>query len=825
VFDYQDYLDTIDEQAYHKGQWRWEEDGCTVTRTYHYSAPGCHDSCGVLLYTKDNEVVRVEGDPFDPYANGRLCMRCLDLPEMTNHPDRLKYPMKRPREDRGKDNWQRVSWEEALDIVEAEIKKLEDQGLGRESILVNHGTGRNINWQLPFLAAACLGTANVGAAFSSGFACYLPRICGTTAPMGDYPLVDCTQTSPERYLRKDWVNPEILVIWGNEPLKSNADGFFGHWLMQSVQMGTRIISIDPVLTWWGARAELWLPIRPGTDAAMALAWLNVITQEDLIDHEFVERWCAYYDELKAHVAQFPPEWAEPICGVDAGDIRAAARLYAQARPGTIQWGLAMDTQIPAMEVCLAVTDLLAICGNIDKPGATILVHNAFEINAGYGTSELYCDPRVWDAKLTTKKIGIPGEDFIGMACSDAISIAIEKGQPYPIKMMWTQSSNGLGGACPAAPREYKVLREALDFIVVADPFMTPMAMALADLVLPVSMSVERDSARTWWTPLRAMKAVTRYHEAKSDEEIALWLGKRLNPELFTQWDSVEDLINCYLHTDLAVVDENGRVRKSAFSATADNEEAGIVHDMDAGNIYSKFHGVGDFKSLVEGGALFDDWNQEYFKYEKGMLRPDGQLGFNTPSGRIELIPPLYERWGIDPYPTHYESAMAKQWLADEEFRKEYPLVFINGSRSYEFFHSEHKQAPTMREFHPDPIVKINPELAAEHGIKDGDWVWMENPNGRCKQKAQLFAGIDRRFVSCEHGWWFPEEEGAEPTLFRTFDSNPNNLLMCYETGSAGVGAPAKGLFCKIYKVQEGDVSPTEQVVLHGGFREYEPGMP
>ena len=106
----------------------------------------------------------------------------------------------------------------------------------------------------------------------------------------------------------------------------------------------------------------------------------------------------------------------------------------------------------------------------------------------------------------------------------------------------------------------------IPFIVYADPMITPTMIAIADLILPVSMSVERDSARTWWTPLRAMKKVTSYYEAKSDEEIALALGKVLNPELFVRWETAEDFINDYLLTDLAVVGPDGKVQKANFSA-------------------------------------------------------------------------------------------------------------------------------------------------------------------------------------------------------------------------------------------------------------------
>ena len=251
MIDYEEFLDGIDRKAYHEGEVEWEEDGCTVTRTYNYSAPGCHDSCGVLLYTKDGKLEKVEGDPLDPYANGKLCMRCLDLDEMVNHPQRLKYPMRRAGE-RGENKWERISWDEALDMIDTYIKEeIDGKGLGRESILVGHGTGRNINWQVPFIAGACFRTANVGGIYFSGWWCYMPRVCGAAGPLGDYPIVDASETLPERYAHSEWVRPDVLVVWGNEPLKSNGDGYLGHWLNVCVQMGTKVVSIDPVLTWWG----------------------------------------------------------------------------------------------------------------------------------------------------------------------------------------------------------------------------------------------------------------------------------------------------------------------------------------------------------------------------------------------------------------------------------------------------------------------------------------------------------------------------------------------------------------------------------------------
>lgn len=821
IFDYQEYLDSLDGEAYHEGEWQWEEDGYTVTRTCHYSAPGCHDSCGILAYTKEGRLEKVEGDPLDPAANGHLCMRCLDLPEAVNHESRLKYPLKRAGA-RGENKWERISWDEAGEMIKAAIAKLEEDGYGHESIFVANGTGRNTVWQVPLIAAA-LKTPNVGATNLSGQSCYAPRIYGTFASLGDYCVTDMAQCSENRYNDPAWSRPDVLVVWGNEPLKSNADGFIGHWLLPAIQMGTKVISIDPVLTWWSARAEYWLPLRPGTDEALALAWLHVITQEDLIDHEFVTCWCAFYDELKEHVRQFTPAWAAEVCGVPEEDIVASARLYAGAEKGAIQWGLAFDTQVSAMELCLSVTDLMAICGNIDRPGTMKIVRNAFDIDAGESTSDIFCGS-TFEKKLTAAVLGSEGLEFCGSVDSDAVNVAMECGEPYPIKIMWAQSSNALACMAFDAPRTYEAIKNSIDFCVYADPFMTPSAVAFADLVLPVAMSIERDSARTWWTPLRTMKKVTSYYEAKSDEEIICWLGNLLNPEVFKRWPTALDLVNDYMETALAITDGEGNVVKPGFDLSLDlGADERSTYDL-----RTAFRCIDETKTPFDDvtetscGWRYDEWNGAYEKYDKGMLRPDHEKGFNTPTGRLELVPLSYPVWGIEALPQHKENEQSRRWFEDADYRKEYPFYCINGSRSYEFFHSEHRQLETMREFHPLPLVKVSPKTALDYGLQDGDWIWMENQDGRCMQKVQIFEGIGDSCISAEHAWWFPETEGAEPRLFGTFDCNTNNLTHVYETGSHNIGAPRKNVVCKIYKVQEGDVMPGEQVTRLGGFRSYSP---
>ena len=274
--------------------------------------------------------------------------------------------------------------------------------------------------------------------------------------------------------------------------------------------------------------------------------------------------------------------------------------------------------------------------------------------------------------------------------------------------------------------------------------------------------------RVWWTPLRAMKSVSEWYEAKSDEELIVALGLKLNPELFEKrWPTVEALLQDYLDVGFNLYDpETGKSYKSAGRSKAGMIEVEDVHT----DFWKKHHADGEcsFDALVQkGGYEYDDFCATYYKYEKGLLRPDGQPGFSTPSGRIELVPyATFGAWGIPPLAEHVTALSTKRHLTDEEYRKEYPFICINGSRSYEFFHSENRQQATMREFHPWPLVKISPQTAEEYGINEGEWIWIENTEGRCKQVAHIDPVIDPHYIHAEHGWWYPEQEPAFPHLYR-----------------------------------------------------------
>lgn len=811
MLDYKEWMESIDPKAYHKGEWRWEEDGFEVTRTNHWSPPGCHDSCGILVYTKDGKFDHVEGDPYQPYSGGKLCMRCLDLDEAVNHPDRLKYPMKRDPKDRGKDKWERITWDEAYDMIEEKVRKAWAEH-GPESIVCGHGTGRNtIFFQTALIIHGAFKSPN-STGVLSGHACYVPRLCGSVALFGDYLIADASLAHADRYANETWRLPEVIMVWGNEPLTSNGDGYLGHWLAVCHQLGSKLISVDPRLTWWGARAEYFLPLRPGTDAALACAFLHVITTEDLIDHEFVDCWCTGYEELCASVVDTTPEWAAEICRLDAEDIRGAARLYASGNPSTIQWGLAGDQQKGCMSLNLAHSAMIAICGNCDRPGGNILIHNAFEMNTGMATAEDRIPKEVQDRKITNKTgLNIDSHDMVASCHPDGLLYALEcgklaNGEDYPIDVLFFHSSNALACSAQDAPRWYAACKN-VPFIFNADPFMTPTSMALADLVLPIAMSCERNSVRSWWFPARTMIKCCSYYEAKTDEEITIELGRRLNPELFVDdygWETDIDMCQWFM--------DGGDEKKPMISI-----DSGAIELKGT----AKYEGT--WQDLNEqGGWALDDWNNQYEKYAKGMLRPDGSVGFNTATGRVELAPAMYEYWGFARTPYHEENPFSP--VSRPDLYEKYPLVWSSGGRTYEYFHSENRQMPTMREFHPWPIFQINPEDAEKYGIVDGQWAWIENEHGRFRQIAQVTERLRPGYLHAEHGWWFPEQAGEEPNLYGAFDVNSNNCTTAMTYGQGGLGSPCKGMLCRVYPYVEGDVEPGVQVTQKGGFGDYVPGV-
>ena len=733
-------------------------------RTTTWSAgPGCHGGCGQILHVEEGKLARVEGDPDHPWSQGRSCPRVLAMKQYVHHPDRIVHPLKRVGA-RGEGKFAEIGWDEAYDICERRMGEIRDT-YGAEAMLFAQGTGRDIGGPISMLAYS-FGSPNWVQLGLSGQSCYTPRLGAMHSVMGDFGVLDCSQFLERRYDDPEWQPPEVIVVWATDPTTGCPDGFFGHWVIDCMKLGSKIIAVDPRNTWITGRAAHHLRLRPGTDGALALGMLNVIINEHLEDAEFVEKWVHGFDELKARVQDYPPEKVAEITEVPVSEIVAAARLFARAERAGIHWGVPVDMCPDGTAVAHAIVCLWSITGNIDKPGGQVLARPAQNVTTypfnSEEMTELYGADLV--ARLNEKRIGAKEypmvKNFRGWAQPDMAIEQILTGDPYPAKGAWLQTTNILGGQAARARLHLEALK-TLDFIAVVDLFHNPTTMALADLVLPAASFAEKNSFRSWWVPLNAISKHLQVGECKSDWEINFELAKRFNPEGMKKWSRPEDIFD-------------DRLRP-----------AGVT-----------------FEELVEKGG----WQmppeghntRPYRRHERGLLRRDGKPGFATSTGKVEVYNESYASWGLDPLPYYREPPQSR--VSTPDLFAKYPLVMITGARSQLFFHSEHRMIPWLREKMRDPLVQIHPDTAKAYGIRDGDWVYLENDMGRVERKAQVTRKVRRNHVQTLHGWWLPELPGPEPSLYGIGAYQINNIIPGPQCSRSGFGGGQyKTTLCTIGK--------------------------
>lgn len=751
------------------------EDGTIVTRTCAWSPPGCHAvGCGIKLFVKDGELIKVEGDPEHPMTKGRLCVRCLAFKEYFDHPDRLRHPMKRSRDDRGKDKWEQISWDEATQIIVEKTNEIKEKW-GPESIVLFSGTGREpVRYAYP-LQYQVLGTPNFCYS-QSGWSCLGPRETAFFLIVGSpYLEYDYGGGLPEKWDDKDFVVPEYVLLVGKEPLKSNPDGLFGHALIECMKRGTKLIDVDPRTPWLATRADEHVDLRPNTDAAFLLAVLHVLCGEDLVNHDFIDKWCYGYDELAEHVKQYTPAWAAEICGIEEGQIYRVARKLAWKGEGSRPWGLcvgvATDQNPNGCQVVQALTSIVAITGYLDVPGGTVLgVPLRFDLGGEAKESEAEGDaPAMGLSKeLIDKTIGWKEYPILPVLLNtthpDLVLETMETEKPYPIKMAWLDSTNLISPTNSAQPHRWYDAFKKLEFVVAKETFMTPTVMAFADIVLPLSSWAQHNgivmtNMGSQTGIVGAVNKVLDPEDTMSDLEMMVHFGKAMNPDGF-MWESAEQ----YLDNDMKGLGSSWEELQEKVCATND----------------------------IDG----------YRKFERGLARSDGQLGFETMTGRIELYSVGYEKYGDNPLPYYIEPPLGP--VAAPEMAKEYPLIMTTGARKYSSFHSEHRQIPSLRALDPDPELEIHSDTAAELGIQDGDWVIVENPWGHAKLRAKTTPLTRPDVVNAQHGWWFPEQSGEEPNLYGVWDSNINSLLPHKLIGKMGFGAPYKALCCKVRKAGENE---------------------
>ena len=687
----------------------------------------CHGGCGVLVYIKDGKVAKIAGDPDCPINHGTLCSKGLASAQLVYHPDRLTCPVQRVG-PKGSGKWERISWDEALSAIAERILDYKEN-FGAESIVMGYGTGRE-NEAVIYRFANLLGTPNV---LTAGHFCYGPRIATSIITCGTNPVVDYEN------------HPKCIILWGNNLVISNPDEYKGEPFSVSLDKGAKLIVVDPRLTRAAARADIWLPLRPGTDTALAYGMLNVIINEALYDKNFVANHVHGWEPFVRRVNEYPPDKVARITWVPENKIIDAARLYATTRPAGIQWGVAIEQQVNCADNDRILMALMGITGNLDVAGGQMLFRTPKINNVStFGAHKMLAKNQA------AKRLG--GDRFrlagnFGIINPKCVWDAIIEEEPYAAKMLFLISTNPM--LTRANAKKVRDALEQVEFMVVSDFFLTPTA-ELADIVLPSATWLEMDYIGDFWKRhgyLLPRRKAVQIGECRSDHEMLNDLAHRVGQGEYW-WDTFEGGLNYIL------------------------EPMGITWQ--------------DFKAMdhIRGEVTYQKYRQK---------------GFSTPTGKLEIYSTLLEKWGYDPLPQFREPPESP--YSAPELYKEYPYILITGRRQPGFFHSENRQVPWLRELHNDPIVEIHPQTARKEGIQEGEWVILESPRGKVRQRAKLFEGMDPRVVSAEHAWWYPEKNDPG----HGWDESNINILTDNSFANCD---PAMGsthirtLLCKIYPQKE-----------------------
>ena len=426
--------------------------------------------CGIYAFEKNGRLTGVAGMAEAPRNCGALCPKAYASSEWLHSPERLTTPLRRTGA-RGDGRFEPISWDDAIGLIAGKLLEQKSK-YGPESLAILSPAARNYkDIILRFLTVH--GSPNNG---HSGI-CHQQRTFAFNYTLGCWPL-------------PDYAGSELIVYWGKQPVFSGPATESARQLVDAKRRGAKIMSIKPSMEADVALADMWLAPRPGTDAALALAMLHVVTGEGLTDKRFVGEHCYGYDRLEAHVRQYGPQWAESITGVPADRIVEAARLYATTKAASIDLGNGVEHAPSSNDAIRAVAILIAITGHLDRPGCNIIIDPSDTIKP-----RSLKRPDLFTREMVDKLVGpeFPRafQPFMGGLSSAYYRVfdSVLTGKPYAPRAIIAPGTQPL-----ASTRGTKNVIEALkkvEFFVTAD-VSRPAEMAYADIVLPTTAPYESD---------------------------------------------------------------------------------------------------------------------------------------------------------------------------------------------------------------------------------------------------------------------------------------------------------------------------------------------
>lgn len=650
--------------------------------------------CGIYAFTKNGRFVRVAGMDESPNNRGALCAKAHAAPQWVYSEDRLTHPLRRIGK-KGTGKFERIGWDEAVAQV-ADTLLRQKERYGPESLGILSPAKRSYSDLLQRLAVVH-GSPNYG---HSGI-CVLQRAFAFMYTFADWPA-------------SDYNNSDMIIYWGCQPIFSGPVAPAARAFMAARQRGARLIAIKPSVEPDVGLADTWVPVRPGTDAALALAMLHVVIGADLIDHAFVEQWCYGFEALAAHVRHYSPAWAETVTGVSAAQIEQVARDYATCPKAAIEVGNGLEHAPSACDTIRAIAMLIAVTGHLDRPGGNLLTPPPGTGPKNVALRERYTPEYV--GKLVAPEFPMPFQPFIEGPTSAYYRIleSVLTQDPYPIRGLIAPGTQPL--ASTRGTRNVMAALEKLEFFVTADVTRTA-ELPWADVVIPLATGYETDHpfqmGPRWLMPTN--RVIPPLGPYKSMFEFILDLACAMGyGDDFWQGD---------------------------ITACMDDQLSPLGTDMET------------LRRHLTGITYPPPPPPAYEKYEQVFRRPSPRLDKRPflPQGRVALYNTSFEQEGFPPMPEWREPP--ESLSATPELAATFPLILSDYHTSKNFSASWQRNVPCLREIQPDPVLHIHPGTAAARGIADGDWVWLTSPHGRLKVRAERYPGIRPDTVMLLHGWW------------------------------------------------------------------------
>jgi anaerobic selenocysteine-containing dehydrogenase len=640
----------------------------------------CPDTCSILVTVQDGKAIALRGDPDHSFTRGFLCQKVARYLDRVYHPERVLYPMLRTG-PKGAGQFRRTTWQEAIELIAARFRAIAESPDGPQAIL-------------PYSYAGTMGLLH-GSSLDRRFfhrlgASRLDRtICATAGVAGcEITLGTRAAFDPEAI-----VHARYIVNWGSNTSVTNMH----LWALmhQARKRGARIVTIDPHRSKTAQKSDWWLPIRPGTDAALALGIMHVLWRDGLTDDEYLDRYCLGADKLRDRALRdYPPEKVAAITGIPIADIEKLARDYGTIQPACIRVNYGLQRHGGGGMAVRTITCLPAIIGAWRHPGGGAIL----------STSKLY---PFNTAALERPDLVPPGTRTINMNHL-AEALAGELPGP-PVRALFVYNANP-GAVNPDQRRVLEGLRREDLFTVVHEQFQTDTA-DYADVLLPATTQLEHFDLHGSYGHMYVQAnqpAIAPLGEAKCNTDVFRVLARAMGFE-----------------TELFEVSDEELARQALGGSRAPEPLRDIT-----------------LEALRRRGPIRLNLPRDYAPFAEGT--------FPTPSGKCELYSPRLAAQGLDPLPSYTPPHEDPQTRPDLAAR--YPLQMISPPAPA-FLNSTFANIDSLRADAGQPSVELHPHDAEPRGIRTGQWVRVFNDRGSYQAKAVVGDSVKPGVAVCLGVYW------------------------------------------------------------------------